>query len=86
MPPAWDAAPLTFLTSFDGVDWHDLFHADPTTTGLWESAGGKPEQCPSAAADGRRQSRLAQDRSGTRSAPIKQSGDRTFRLMLEAAA
>jgi hypothetical protein len=91
MPPAWDPAPLTFATSFDGVDWLDVFHADPTATGLWEpyEAGvrvvtpGSVLLLPPTAGANLAWLRI---RSGTRAAPVKQSGDRTFRLMLETAA
>jgi hypothetical protein len=91
MPAAWDAAPITFSTSFDGVDWYDLFHADKTGTGLWESyeVGVRvvgPNSVvlllPTAGAN-LSQLRI---RSGTRSAPVVQTGDRVFKLVCESAA
>jgi hypothetical protein len=92
MPSAWDGpAPITFTASFDGVDWYDLYHADPTAEGLWQpfEVGVKMVEpgsvllLPPTAGSNLSQLRI---RSGTRSAPVVQTGDRVFKLVCESAA
>jgi hypothetical protein len=91
MPDAWDPAPITFQISLDGTDWYDVHNADKTAEGLWSSyeTGLRvvtPNSVvllpPATGVD----LGWVKIRSGTRTAPVAQSDDRTFRLMLESTA
>jgi hypothetical protein len=85
MPSGWDPAPITFQV------WLDVHNADKTAEGLWSSyeTGLRvvtPNSVvllpPATGVD----LGWVKIRSGTKTAPVKQSADRTFRLLLETAA
>ena len=86
-PDAWDAAPLTFVISSDGVAFLDLHHAAETPEGMWAPyPTGLLSVVPNnivllPPAAGFNVGWL-QLRSGTRSRPINQTADRTFALVL----
>jgi len=76
-PIGWDAASLTFRTSYDGVAFADLF--DETGTEVsYTLIAGKNMRVPFADWLG---VRWLQIRSGTSAAPVNQSADRSFTLV-----
>jgi hypothetical protein len=88
MPTAWDAAPITFSVSLDGVVWYDLHRAAATAEGLWVSyeVGIKtviPSSIMLLPSDAGANINWLRFRSGTHSVPVEQSADRVFKLVLE---
>jgi hypothetical protein len=88
MPDDWDGAPISFSISADGSDFHDLFHVTQAQGGGWSAYEVVLNAVPPGA------SILLPDstgidvgwvrlRSGTRTRPVAQSGDRTFTLVAD---
>src|SRR4249920_467442 len=84
-PQDWDAAPISFRVSPDGVAYHDLFHAVDRTFNSYEAV--VPAVPPNAAinmpAGTGTGIAFLKIRSGSRAAPVAQSADRTFVLVLD---
>jgi len=79
MPAAWDAAQLTFQVSADGVTWLNFYKNDGSTEYSVTVTAGIAEPPPSLQDfAGWRYWKL---RSGTHSAAVNQTADRTFTLM-----
>ncbi len=86
MPPAWDAAPLTFLISLDGANYLDLHHAAETPDGMWSSyptgiLSVAPNSIVLLPPDTGTNLGWLQLRSGLRSKPVNQQANRTFALV-----
>jgi hypothetical protein len=85
MPDAWSGgAPLTFQMSPDGVNYHDLFHATPSTLTVYEAMlptvmPGSVVNMPPGTGVGVGWIRL---RSGIRTVPMVQEADRSFQFVL----
>ena len=86
MPDAWDAAPLSFQVSYDGVTYLDLFHLVQTSEGGWFPYEANVALVPPGGilllppGVGVNVSGLKL-RSGTRTMPIVQGADRQFAII-----
>jgi hypothetical protein len=86
MPSDWSGgAPLTFQLSVDNVNFHDLYHVDPSTFYSFEVQAPRPVPgsvltLPPGLGGAISFVRV---RSGTRSLPIPQDADRTFTFVCE---
>jgi hypothetical protein len=86
MPDAWDAAPITFQLSADGVSWWDLHHVAEGTTGMWSpyETGVQSVVANSGVllpSDAGLNIGWLKFRSGSRSKPVNQSAARTFMVV-----
>jgi hypothetical protein len=85
-PDAWDAAPITFLSSPDNTTYQDLYHVVQDPEGVWIPFEAAVKLVPvnglllmppgSGATVG-----WLKIRSGTRSLPVAQTADRKFTLV-----
>jgi hypothetical protein len=86
MPDAWSGgAPLTFQLSVDDVNYHDLYHVDPSTYFPFEVNVARPPVggvLTLPAGLGAAVS-FVKVRSGTAALPVTQQADRKFQLILE---